>query len=550
VYGAIATAGEWGLKRGCAVAYTDKGTGNGVHDLASDTVTLIDGRREAAASAGARSHFTAKLTAAELVAFNAASPNRLAVKHAHSEQNPERDWGEQVIQSVRFAFYVLNEKFGARGRDSQVVVPVIRKARTIVIASSVSNGGGASLRAAERDLGHWIDGIAVAEPNVQPFPNPFVSIERDGKPVAAKGRALYDYFTSANLLQACAAWAPSAAASPGLAFVVQARASNRCAALKAAGLINGDTFADQAADALAQLRAAGWEPESDLLHASHYAFATPAVAVTYAKTYGRASVADSRCGFSFAATGATGGPAPVAPIVLAQIFGNGNGIPPMGAVAPASGINIVNDNSLGGPLLDSISFSPKGVQDFNTDGAFCLRSLFTGTNADGSALAGAAREAFERTRQGIREVRATGFLFGKPAIIVHGRADTLVPVNHSSRPYYASNRALEGRHSGLRYYEITNAQHFDAFLGNALLAGYDTRFVPLHRYFVQAMDLMWHHLKQGAPLPPSQVVRTVPRGGSPGAAPAITAANVPPIVDNPTADNLIKFANRTLSVPE
>jgi hydroxybutyrate-dimer hydrolase len=42
----------------------------------------------------------------------------------------------------------------------------------------------------------------------------------------------------------------------------------------------------------------------------------------------------------------------------------------------------------------------------------------------------------------------------------------------------------------------------------------------------------------------------VPRGGSPGAAPAITAANVPPIVDNPTADNLIKFANRTLSVPE
>ncbi|MEN3352638.1 MAG: hydroxybutyrate-dimer hydrolase, partial [Betaproteobacteria bacterium] len=29
VYGAIGTAGEWGLKHGCAVAYTDKGTGNG-----------------------------------------------------------------------------------------------------------------------------------------------------------------------------------------------------------------------------------------------------------------------------------------------------------------------------------------------------------------------------------------------------------------------------------------------------------------------------------------------------------------------------------------
>ena len=29
IYGAIGTSGEWGLKRGCAVAYTDKGTGTG-----------------------------------------------------------------------------------------------------------------------------------------------------------------------------------------------------------------------------------------------------------------------------------------------------------------------------------------------------------------------------------------------------------------------------------------------------------------------------------------------------------------------------------------
>ena len=33
VYGAIGSAGEWGLKNGCAVAYSDKGTGNGIHDL-------------------------------------------------------------------------------------------------------------------------------------------------------------------------------------------------------------------------------------------------------------------------------------------------------------------------------------------------------------------------------------------------------------------------------------------------------------------------------------------------------------------------------------
>ena len=43
VYGAIATAGEWGLKRGCAVAYADKGSGNGLHELVSGAVQLIDG---------------------------------------------------------------------------------------------------------------------------------------------------------------------------------------------------------------------------------------------------------------------------------------------------------------------------------------------------------------------------------------------------------------------------------------------------------------------------------------------------------------------------
>jgi hydroxybutyrate-dimer hydrolase len=33
VYGAIGTSGEWGLKKGCAVVYTDKGTGTGFFDL-------------------------------------------------------------------------------------------------------------------------------------------------------------------------------------------------------------------------------------------------------------------------------------------------------------------------------------------------------------------------------------------------------------------------------------------------------------------------------------------------------------------------------------
>src|SRR5512132_3746070 len=112
VYGAIGTAGEWGLKHGCAVAYTDQGTGNGGHDLVANTVTTTQGTRVSAASAGTGSIFTANLSAADLAAYNAAFPNRWAYKHAHSQQNPEKDWGRDTLRAVEFAFYMLNQKFG------------------------------------------------------------------------------------------------------------------------------------------------------------------------------------------------------------------------------------------------------------------------------------------------------------------------------------------------------------------------------------------------------------------------------------------------------
>src|SRR5262249_54988981 len=158
-YGAIATA-EGGLKHGCAVAYTDKGTGTGAHDLDANTVNLIRGERASVADAGDNSNFTAGLTGAEREAFNAATPHRFAFKHAHSQQNPEQDWGENVLESIRFAFYILQQKYGPR----------VDKRSTIVIASSVSNGGGASLRALEADRDRLLDGVAVAEPNVTPGP--------------------------------------------------------------------------------------------------------------------------------------------------------------------------------------------------------------------------------------------------------------------------------------------------------------------------------------------------------------------------------------------
>jgi hypothetical protein len=77
---------------------------------------------------------------------------------------------------------------------------------------------------------------------------------------------------------------------------------------------------------------------------------------------------------------------------------------------------------------------------------------------------------------------------------VHGRSDTLIPTNFSSRSYVLRNAQVEGRHSRLSYIEVANGQHFDAFLP---FAGFDTRYIPLHLYYIRAMDAMWAHLKQG-----------------------------------------------------
>ena len=66
-------------------------------------MNLIRGERADAAAARDDSNFTARLSASERAAFNAATPNRFAFKHAHSQQNPEKDWGQQraALDQVR-----------------------------------------------------------------------------------------------------------------------------------------------------------------------------------------------------------------------------------------------------------------------------------------------------------------------------------------------------------------------------------------------------------------------------------------------------------------
>lgn len=541
IYGAIATSGEWGLKHGCAVAYTDKGTGNGFHDLESNKVTLIDGTTADAAAAGTAAHFRAAINDAARAAYNAAFPNRVAYKHAHSQQNPEKDWGKNTLQAIEFAFYELNELYGST--NGAVKMRTIGPSNTLVIASSVSNGGGAALAAAEQDTGGLINAVVVSEPNAQPKDNGSLVIKRGSTIVSTHSKPLADYLTYASIYQPCAALA--APDSPGAALLSAANSANRCAALAAKGLVSGTATADQAADALAKLHAYGWEAEQDVLQASHYRFATPAIAFTYPNALGRFSVTDNLCGFSLANTDAAGNVIAQNATLQAGLFATGNGVP------PTTGINIVYNDSVGGPRQDLLSTSPSTrLTDFALDGALCQRALVTGKDpATGAALTGDMLAKSQRVRQGISEVQLNGNLRNKPAIIVAGRSDTLLPLNHASRAYFGKLQ-VAGVGANARYIEVENGNHFDTFIDNPSLPGYDSRLIPLHYYLIQALDRMWAHLTTGAALPGSQVVRTVPRGGTPGAAPAITTANVPPIASTPAAANAITFANNTLAIPD
>ena len=530
VYGAISVA-EWGLKRGCAVALTDKGTGTSPHDLQNDTVALIDGTRTTSAAAGNNAFFRANLTTAELAAFNTATPNRFAFKHAHSQRNPEKDWGKFTLQAVEFAFYALNEKFGTLQPDGSRL-RTIKPSNTIVIASGASNGGGSALAAAELDTTGLIDGVAAAEPEVEIPVNAGIVIKKGATTIGTSGKTLYEYLTTSDLYGLCATQSAQLAGSPGAAiFIVPAFAVARCQSLKDAGLLTAATTAAQADEALLKLHNFGYGAESDPLFASLAgAEVYSAVAVSYANSYSRSSVKDNLCGYSFAAVDATGAPTPLAAASLASLFSVGNGVPPGGGVA------LVNNVAVGGPKRSVLSISPStGRTDYNADGARCLRNLLTTSSA---------------LQTGISETYRNGNLRGKPAIIVQGRDDALLPVNHTSRPYLGLNKVAEGGASKLAFIEVTNAQHFDAFIGSSLFAGYDSRYVPLHVYLIRALDAVYANLKSGTALPQSQVVRTVPRGGAPGAAPAITLANVPTFVTTPAAANAITVSGNTVSVPD
>ena len=266
-----------------------------------------------------------------------------------------------------------------------------------------------------------------------------------------------------------------------------------------------------------------------------FANVSQSISVTYANTYGRFSVLDHLCSYSFAANGGVPGgpPVPLAAATEAQIFGTSNGIP------PTSGVALINNAAPGGPKEDRGSTPSQ-----NLDGALCLRSLATGRDAvTGAPLIGAPQRPgapHRRWRRGHPGDR-------RPAPRAGDLRDRPQRRHPAAEPHLARLFRVEQRGRGLdqlaallRGDERAALDSFNQF------PGYNDKYIPLHRYFNQAMDLMYAHLRQGRPLPPSQVVHTIPRG--PGA-PPITAANVPPIAASPPSSALITFSGGQVRIP-
>lgn len=535
VYGGIAI-GEWALFKGCAVALPGKGTDTGFHLLDASAsayaVDDLDGVYGSEASIGDDAQFAVRRSR-RLDAYTAANPYRIATKHAHSQINPERLWGGFALQGIEFAFWALNDYYGSRGNKR------FDRKNTLVIAAGASNGGGMALRALEDDHKGLIDGVVVTEPNIQPQAGSFSIRFGSDAPFDPAGRSLYDSITTMSVYAACAAHAPGAFGT--VLFGPQALGINRCTSLKEKGLISGTTLAEQSASALAVIRAHGYAAAQDWGIAAHDTLNLwRSLQPTYAAAYGRFAVEDAICGVSFAATDAvTARPAPLPAASAKRLFADSSGVP------ATVGVNLIADRAVGGPILENAAVSAStGRADLNIDSALCFRALETGQGLDGQGRADHAA-----VRRGTREVETSGKLHGKPAIIIHGRRDALVFPNLHSRAYYALNQVEERRKSRLSYIEVTTGQHFDAFISSLFFGATGVQFAPLHYYFVQAMDTMYTHLTAGGALPPSQVVRPIPRGALPYT-PATVAAMLPPMRQSPAAADRITFDDGVLSIPE
>lgn len=529
IYGALPTAAEWGLRHGHAVVHTDKGTGVGVWDLSRRRGYRIDGQLTADTSDPLLGF--APPASAELDAFAAQTPHALLCKHAQSGLNPEADWGTYLLQAIKAGFDLLNLEQGPGPRRR------LHPDNTLVMAAGISNGGATVLRALERDRAGWISGAVASEPSV------VVTGRTGGLTIAFGGRRLKDaeigipdYTGLHYLYQPAALLLENDPSVPFYAATIGTKAALEqwCRDLQSHGVAPPGDTATVAAHARTQLLDAGIVPEAFALgHFNVAANLWSAITTSYAWAYARRPPWQPYAGVSFAATGPDGLPRPLTDTEAAGLWAEATGI------APTAGISIV----AAGPSGERRATNAGSVRlalAYASDARIAAARIAPGElPADREAMLAAVREGQAR-------VVMTAKVGNRPVIIVHGRADGLIPVNHTSRAYYALNQRDRGDRDELRYYEVEHGQHFDGYLA---LPGFAERFVPLQAWLCRALDVLYARLRDGARLPPSQVIRSRARVREGGQVPPLTAAHLGELRSDPAGD-AIRYADGVLSVPD
>jgi hydroxybutyrate-dimer hydrolase len=434
IYGAIALAGAWGLPRGCAVAYTDKGAGSGYYDHADNSGVTLDGCRARRGEAEL-----------EFQPMPGAPASGIAVKHMHSGDNPEGDWGRHVMDAAKFGLAMLDRAFPEES-------PFTAQ-NTRIIATGLSNGGGAVLQAAGLDRENLFAGVVAIAPNVH---------------VSEQGRALYDIATEAAIWLPAALNAAHFSSTPmarGLRGSALPAGSARCASLRAQGKLSASTAPEQAEQARQYLRLRGWTDEMMAAAASSTAFDLwRVIAAGYASSYMRRGASDMACGFRYETLGDKGVPAPADAAAKAAWWADASGIPPGNGIGLLGGSNVSTDPTL------------IGCEE--------LRALWTGDDLQTLAL----RASIAATAARLPRVDL-------PVCVVHGASDGLLPAAFGSEPYVEWLREEERQPL---YWNIPHAQHFDAFLA---LPGLGEHHLPLLPYAYAALDRLWAHVHEGLPWP-------------------------------------------------
>jgi len=539
VYSAAPVFGEWALKNSCAVVYTDKGAGSGGHDLDNDNVGLIDGLRSSAANAVSkdaqgvpitpvvsRSHFTAQGNSSmTLPSYSSIFPHRVALKQAHSQVNPEKDWGQFMLNSIEGAFEVLNRMDAFGNRTS------LNAENTLVIATGLGTGGAAALRAAEQDSTRLIDAVVAAAPLVSPRTTQNFSIRHNRTEVydsSVLNKSIFEVLAFQNLYQPCV---NSSTQLNGKTIGSGAR----CEFLRDRGIISSNSRSAQINTATQALRQYGILSEA-LETAPMYLAAEKYVGyvVANANAYGRFSVVDNLCNYSYAAVSTGNQPRALSLSEQASLFFAGTGI------APDNLLKLINnnDNGLHDPAQNYLVSTAQYAE-----GALCLQRLASGEGLDGTLLNSVEQQRATRVQDGILDILANGNLRGKPAFIVHGRRDPIAHVNFTGRAYYALNK-LQNPNSNLVYIEVKHAHHIDALDQTYAQSNH----IPLVYYINQALDRLYDHLINRTPLPASQVIAS-----NPGTQlninqhlPPIDAQNNCEIVLNSNAELVVDFCGELL----